>query len=292
MAKAIPNPGLAQASSNGKHPTATLDHAAGTTNADNGTANPKILDLRNGIQSYANGEAIENPLLGALVADERGGASEDVSVHHNRLGNTNADFPTTFEQTCANGNNWVDRVKEYESLLEEKSDLIRTLHLKIQELESAKPAPATPKEEELLSFSEELERERCRLQQDKKELEELRQRLTDDEKEMLRQMRDMEVQMARERADFARQRTDLQRILEEIRRELDNVERNGHLNQRLGHLRQRFHDMAISRGAVDTAPAPHTNRTPPTPEQASAKKKERGASAKDPSVFRRFFSKK
>jgi hypothetical protein len=137
-----------------------------------------------------------------------------------------------------------DRLKEYEGLLEEKSELIRSLHLKVQELEARPLVPQTPKEEELLALSEELDRERCQLQQDRRQLEEERKQLVEDEELMTKQMRDMEVQMARERADFARQRIELNRLYEEIRRELDNVERNGLLNQRLGQLRERFQDVA------------------------------------------------
>jgi hypothetical protein len=52
------------------------------------------------------------------------------------------------ESTRQNDQGWADRQKEYDGLLEEKSELIRTLHLRIQELEAQKPAaPPTPKEE-------------------------------------------------------------------------------------------------------------------------------------------------
>jgi hypothetical protein len=173
-----------------------------------------------------------------------------------------------------------DRLKEYESLLEEKSELIRTLHLKVQELEARPLVPQTPKEEELLALSEELDRERCQLQQERRQLEEERKQLADDEELMTKQMRDMEVQMARERADFARQRIELNRIYEEIRRELDNVERNGLLNQRLGQLRQRFQDVAnghsgpnpglrsASRPAVSIPETPPAEGAAPTEEPA------------------------
>jgi hypothetical protein len=196
---------------------------------------------------------------------------------------------------------WLERQKEYEVLLEEKSELIRSLHLKIKELEEPRPVTKpTPKEEELLAFSEELERERCQLEQEKRQAEELRQRLSEDEQEMLRQMRDMEVQMARERADFARQRTELQRILDDIRRELDNIERNGHLNQRLGQLRQRFQDVALARSPTTTAstpaPASHavaSNGKPQANGKVPSPREEAGAAkgSKDSSAIRRWFRK-
>ncbi len=195
---------------------------------------------------------------------------------------------------------WLERQQEYERLLEEKSELVRTLHFQLKELEESRPvAKPTPKEEELLAFSEELERERCQLEQDRRQAEELRQRLAEDEQEMLRQMRDMEVQMARERADFARQRTELQRILDDIRRELENIERNGHLNQRLGQLRQRFQDIALARpaSAPGSAKASLSKTPPPAQKKAASAKSLPAENAaptaanKDGSVFRRLFGK-
>jgi hypothetical protein len=171
----------------------------------------------------------------------------------------------------------LDRQKEYESLLEEKSELIRNLHLKIRELEEQKPvAPPIPKEEELLALSEELERERCQLQQQARELERERKQMVDDEEIMTQQMREMEVQMARERADFARQRSELNRLSEEIRREVENVERNGLLNQRLGQLRQRFQDATNPQaGSAPGQASPPGNSTAPSDgNHATPKRKE------------------
>jgi hypothetical protein len=175
-------------------------------------------------------------------------SGDAAEMEHLRL--ENAELRQNLENAQSQGNQAaLDRQKEYEGLLEEKSELIRNLHLKIQELEAQKqPAPQTPKEEELLALSEELERERCQLQQERRELEEERRQLREDEESMTKQMRDMEVQMARERADFARQRSELNRVSEEIRREMDNIERNGLLNQRLGQLRQRFQDVVNPKG--------------------------------------------
>jgi DNA repair exonuclease SbcCD ATPase subunit len=154
-------------------------------------------------------------------------------------------------------NKFLERQKEFESILEEKSEIIRSLHQKAQDLEARPVVPATPKEEELLALSEELERERCQLQQERRQLEEERQQLEEDEQSMTKQMREMEVQMARERADFARQRNELNRIQEEIRREMENIERNGLLNQRLFQLRQRSQDVGHSTSGSSTqAPQP------------------------------------
>src|SRR5262249_36061991 len=56
----------------------------------------------------------------------------------------------------------AEQRKEYEGLLEEKSEVIRELHRKLHE-QPAHPAGSTPREEELLALSEELERERRQL---------------------------------------------------------------------------------------------------------------------------------
>ncbi len=156
-----------------------------------------------------------------------------------------------------------ERIKEYEALLDEKTDMIRTLHEQLQQskaaLEEAEakrteaaqapkaappiaPRPAggpAPREEELLALSEELERERRQLQED--------------EQTLMEQMREMEIGMAKERAEMARQRNDLQRLQSEIRHELERLERNGAYQSKLENLRVRLQDVTTRRGA---APAP------------------------------------
>jgi myosin heavy subunit len=155
-----------------------------------------------------------------------------------------------------------DRIKEYETLLDQKSDMIRTLHEQLQQTRSAleeaeaklaatgqapsasSPAGSSaargpaPREEELLALSEELERERRQLQED--------------EQALMEQMREMEISMAKERADMARQRNDLQRLQGEIRHELERLERHGALQSRLDGLRTRLQDATNRRGAAPT----------------------------------------
>jgi hypothetical protein len=127
---------------------------------------------------------------------------------------------------------WIERQKEQDALLEEKSDVIRELHLKLQERPSAaaprEPA-AIPREEELLALHEELEQER--------------RQLKDDEEALMAQMREMEVQMSRERAELARQRNDLQRLHSEILHELELASRHAALRDRLQPLQRRHQEM-------------------------------------------------
>ncbi len=161
------------------------------------------------------------------------------------------------------------QLHEYETVLEEKNEMIRQLHQQLQEMQAAveeaeacagqvqAARPATgkvPREDELLSLSEELERERHQLQED--------------ERALMEQMREMEVSMARERAEMARQRNDLQRLQNEIRHELERLERDGGLQTKIESLRGKLHDASTRRGASPGAsglrPAV-VSQAPPTP---------------------------
>ncbi len=148
------------------------------------------------------------------------------------------------------------RCKEYEALVEEKSETIRALHLQLEEAHAAMaeleaqggknqsasrstPAGPVPREDELLALSEELERERRQLQED--------------EQALMEQMREMEVGMAKERADLARQRNDLQRLQGEIRHELERLEKNGALQAKIENLKSKFQDATNRRGAAPSS---------------------------------------
>lgn len=207
---------------------------------------------------------------------------ERLIAENSQLREVVADLRRQVEATPAQQNEaWAQQQREYESLLEEKSELIRTLHLRIQDLEARQPiAASTPKEEELQALNEELERERCRLEQDRRQLDEDLRQFREDEEIMTQQMRDMEVQMARERAELARQSNDLQRLLDDIRHELQRAERDRVLNERLVSLRTRFQDM--NRGRSAPIPA-----SPPTADSPAADGTE--ASRRDSGLFRRFF---
>jgi hypothetical protein len=154
---------------------------------------------------------------------------------------------------------WTEKQKEFEALLEDKAEVIRELHLKMQERPVA-PAAAerpvapvaagprgsailplaasreaiTPREEELLALSEELEEDR--------------RQLREDEETVRTQMREMEVQMSRERAELARQRNELQRLHSEIRHELELASRHAALRDRLEPLQRRHQEMLHRKG--------------------------------------------
>ncbi len=280
MAKAIPNPEL---TSNGSAHQQLLhnfieERAGRRCQPSNGAPHVSNLEFwgeENPLASGAEELAAQDPELLRTLGISATGANgaepatelEALQVENAELREIIAELKTQLEATeQAVSAQFADRQKDYEQLLEEKSQTIRELHLQVQELEQRSAVPVTPKEEELLALSEELERERCQLQQDRRALEDERKQLAEDEQIMTQQMREMEVQMARERADFARQRSELNRIQEEIRRELENVERNGLLNQRLGQLRQRSAEVSMPRGeAGRTSPAPAGELQAPPP---------------------------
>ncbi len=162
--------------------------------------------------------------------------------------------------------NWAEKEKEYESLIEEKSEVIRELHLKSQE---NRPAAAAPREEELLALGEELERERLQLKHD--------------EEALMAQMRGMELQMSRERAELARQRVDLQRLHNEIHHELELASREAQLRDRLLPLQRRHHEMLQRKGAEPTRET--STRTPAAADAAAPAP----ASASRSGLLRRIF---
>ncbi len=157
-----------------------------------------------------------------------------------------------------------ERIREYETLLEEKTEAIRTLHEQLLEVraaleqsqsEAGRVQGPVPREDELLQLSEELERER--------------RQLREDEQTVMEQMRQMEMSMARERAEMARQRNDLQRLFGEIRHEMERLERNGALQNKMEELKAKLQDVQTRRGAAPTpagrpAATPAAG-TPPTP---------------------------
>jgi hypothetical protein len=166
---------------------------------------------------------------------------------------------------------WLEKQKELEALVEDKSQVIRDLHVKMQE----RPAAAsprgsavfasggshpgiTPREEELLALSEELEEER--------------RQLREDEDTVKTQMREMEIQMSRERAELARQRNELQRLHSDIRHELELASRHAALRDRLEPLQRRHQEMLHRKGSEPSRePAPPTAPPPGAAQEPAAK---------------------
>lgn len=169
---------------------------------------------------------------------------------------------------AASEETWLERQKEYEALLEEKSEVIRGLHLKIHELQEGqhaapvqRKAGARVDDEEALAL--------------KQELEEQRRQLEEDEKALMEQMRQMELAMSRDRAELARQRNEIQRLQAELNREIELASRDPGLRERLQALQRRQPDSAATRKPATPAPAPAPAPAAP-PAEGSNKKQSSG----------------
>jgi hypothetical protein len=199
------------------------------------------------------------------------------------------------------GGGWGEREREFEAMLEEKTDRIRQLHVQIRDLEQggSSPEPAAargegPGDDELVALSDELERERCQLEQERKQLEDDRMQLREDEESMMRQMREMELQMAKERAELARQRNELQRLHSEIRHELELAQRDAAVNERLKMLQRKTMletpaaGNGTNRGSSGDVPARKKSVANQPLPKSDKPKKDSGGSG----FFGRFFGKK
>lgn len=184
---------------------------------------------------------------------------------------------------------WLERQKEHEMLLEEKSDVIRNLHQMIHELQQGSEGQNLARADELDDL--------------KRKLDERQAQLTEDENTLNTQMRTMEMALSRDRAELARQRNDLQRLKAEIDREIEMAGRDAGLRERLASLTRRNNpESAVRKLAPKTElcielpplpAAPPAARTPrtarpaaPAPVQAPAPAP---AAPKKVGFFRRLF---
>jgi hypothetical protein len=126
---------------------------------------------------------------------------------------------------------WLERQREYEMLLEEKSEVIRSLHQKIQEMQEsanfgdhAPPTAPTGNSQDIVRLKREMDEQRGLLKQD--------------EEDVMGQLRQMELTMAKERAEMARQRQEMSRLQADLTRELEMASRDPGLRDRLQHLRR------------------------------------------------------
>lgn len=131
---------------------------------------------------------------------------------------------------------WEERQREYEMLLDEKSQAIRNLHLQLQEVQQAESIDPN----ELHRMKEQLEADRLRLQED--------------EQSLMEQARNLEMSMARDRADLARQRCELQRLQQEWAREVELAMRDDGLRERLAHMQRRHDSVAVRPGTTPSIP--------------------------------------
>ena len=137
---------------------------------------------------------------------------------------------------------WAERQSEYEKLLDEKSESIRTLNLKVQELQQAvRSDPSAPEVHDAI------------VAQMKAELQDKRRQLDEDEATVMQQIRTMEMGLSKDRADLARLRAELQRQQADFAREVEIASRDPQLRDRLAGLRRRQQDNAARKPAEASA---------------------------------------
>jgi chromosome segregation ATPase len=153
---------------------------------------------------------------------------------------------------------WAEQQKEYEALLEEKSEVIRTLHLKMQELQEC----GSPQGSSNVSNAE--------VERLKQEMAEQRRQLEEDEESLMQQMRQMEMAMSKDRAELSRQRNEVQRLHNELNHEIELASRDPGLRERLVAL-QRLQGEIVGRKASVALnagkPSADPNLPPPVPEK-------------------------
>jgi hypothetical protein len=134
----------------------------------------------------------------------------------------------------------VDSQRDQENLLDEKSNVIRGLHRRIQVLQEARSGQVNR-----VQVSDLVEMWQQR--------DEDRRRLKADEEAVMAQMREMEISISKERLELARQRAEVLRLLEDTRPHEELLVRNADLRDRLAALRPGHDEDPV--GRTDPAPA-------------------------------------
>jgi hypothetical protein len=118
----------------------------------------------------------------------------------------------------------LDNQRDQENLLEEKSNLIRDLHRRIQALQEMRGVQVNGVQaRDLVETLEQLEVDR--------------RRLNEDEQTVMAQMRDMEISISKERAELARERGEVLRLIEDTKMREELLVRNTDLRDRVAALR-------------------------------------------------------
>jgi chromosome segregation ATPase len=210
----------------------------------------KLLQLKSELQGSANGPATLEDMLrggdGGLAPPDLAQQFEEQRKEIERLRTNLEQARTRILQFEKDAELWQTREKEYEMMLEEKSELIRQLH------QQARTAPVAkgdgPSEEELIALHQELQRERQLLEEDRVALEE--------------QFRQTELQMAKERAEIFKVRNEAQRMQNEIKRQVEILEREAKVRGEMGafmklreELQSKENRAPGSKPTIDQAPA-------------------------------------
>lgn len=207
------------------------------------------------IESVADGESAE--IIASLRRQQQGGRDRaaQLRVDNEKLRNTIQEMRQQLDQAAAQDQGgWEERERHFESQLEDKSEEIRMLYIRIQELErehggGGGGAPSgRVDDDERSALLEELQREEQQLAESKQTLEDERRQIREDEEDLMRRMREMELQTAKSRAELVRTRNELQVLHNEVRAELEQAQQTGANVERVRSL-QRNHQEISSRKA-------------------------------------------
>jgi hypothetical protein len=174
---------------------------------------------------------------------------------------------------------WIQRQAEYEALLDEKSEVIRSLHQKMADLREQLSTGGQAANAKVQAAD-------CDdLMQIRRELEEQRRQLGEDEESMMSQLRQMEMALARDRAELARQRAEVQRLHNEMKHDMETAARDGGLRERLQTLQRRGAPATPpTRPSVSQDTPLPLSKTPPAPEAKDGSAPKGGTG-----IFRRLF---
>jgi septal ring factor EnvC (AmiA/AmiB activator) len=155
---------------------------------------------------------------------------------------------------------WTDSQREFESLIEEKTEVIRSLHQKNADLrEQSSNAGLDANGASAVEIADRPELIRLN-----KELQDQRRQIKEDEESMMGQMRQMEMSLAKDRAELARQRAEIARLQQELKHELEMAARDHGLRDRLGALQRRANNLNTAHpGPSQDTPPPSQIPKPP-----------------------------
>lgn len=145
------------------------------------------------------------------------------------------------------------REREFEDMLDAKSDTIRSLHAKLRGLESAATAarkelaPPGQNDFDRDVLGDELAEECTLLEAQRTQLEDERHHLREEEEQLMGRMKDMEKQMSKERADMVRQRNELNELHRAVLGDMQLAQQQGVVTNRVGSWQQQLHEVAETR---------------------------------------------
>jgi len=188
------------------------------------------------------------------------GEIEQLREENEKLRRRARDAEQLLEQIAGSGDDWTEKQKEYETLLDEKSEVIRSLHIRLRDLQEGAVAGAGLRSAGARAADDD---EVARL---KEQLLEQSRQLKEDEQELMQQMRQMEMAMSRDRAELARQRSEMQRMQAELAHEIEMASRDPALREKLLSLQRRQQETVARKGTSAAVKGAGAQQSVPRPE--------------------------